>query len=118
MQIFISFSYTKQILNRMKKLKYFYFIFFDFFSKIYAQNEISIKYIGADHTSNSNYHDGQLSPAIGTNNFKFLEQIDLILIYLIILDGHTITLQCLHIGGGFFGVNIFQPQWVSTLTRE
>ena len=59
-----------QILDRIKNI--FILFFFIFFSKIYPQNEISIKYIGADHTSNSNYHDGQLSPAVGTKNFQIL----------------------------------------------
>ena len=92
-----------QILDRIKNI--FILFFFIFFSKIYPQNEIFI-------TSTS----GQLSPAVGTKNFQILRANRS---YPDLSDniGWTYN-QMLAYWRGFFGVNIFQPQWVSTLTRE
>tara|TARA_A100001015_G_scaffold305400_1_gene398075 strand:+ start:183 stop:524 length:342 start_codon:yes stop_codon:yes gene_type:complete len=105
-----------QILTRIKNI--FILFFLIFFSKIYPQNEISIKYIEADHTSNSNYHDGQLSPAIGAKNFQILRANRS---YPDLSDNIGWTYNhapMLAYWKVFFGVNIYQLQWVSTLTQE
>lgn len=34
--------------------------------------KLQLKYVGDDHTYNTNFHDGQMLPAIGTHNFQIL----------------------------------------------
>jgi len=36
------------------------------------EDDLIIKYIGQDKTANSSYHDGQMRPAIGTQNYQIL----------------------------------------------
>ena len=37
-----------------------------------SDDDLMIKYVGPDKTANSNYHDGQMRPAIGTQNYQIL----------------------------------------------
>ena len=37
-----------------------------------AEDEIVVRYIGEDKTANTDYHDGQMRPAIGTQNYQIL----------------------------------------------
>lgn len=36
------------------------------------QEQLELRYTGTDHTANTNYHDGQMRPAIGTQNYQIL----------------------------------------------
>lgn len=63
----------------MKKVYLLLLITIFFIIKLYAQTiDLSepLKYIGSDHTSNSDYkngyHDGQMKPAIGVQNYQIL----------------------------------------------
>lgn len=56
------------------------FTFFLLFCTIFLCNgqsqlddqEIMVKYIGTDKIANTNYHDGQMRPAVGTQNYQIL----------------------------------------------
>tara|TARA_B100001059_G_scaffold221906_1_gene245343 strand:+ start:6004 stop:7833 length:1830 start_codon:yes stop_codon:yes gene_type:complete len=48
----------------------FYVLLFPFYWMM--GQKLQLEYVGNDHTYNTNYHDGQMLPAIGTHNFQIL----------------------------------------------
>ena len=39
-----------------------------------------LEYVGDDHTYNTNFHDGQMLPSVGTHNFQILSKIYIVFI--------------------------------------
>lgn len=54
------------------KIKILLFYIFNLIFFWGAGQKIKLEYVGDDHTYNTNFHDGQMLPSIGTHNFQIL----------------------------------------------